>query len=257
MLLLNTLYGGLQNEFESSVSFSNVKDLGDIAIIMSTIDSLLKINLDDKLFYSQIYDIFKNDYQVYGKKYLDKGCVFGSNFIKWLDNQEPYNSFSNGALLRAIPVGWFAKSIDELQKLILCSCMSTHNHPEAIKGAYELANAIYLLRQSKSKWYVLQNCHYDVSNTLINEVLDTTCECTIRMAFQCLKNSTGINFALKQIANISFDRDTYGLVIMSLMEACYGEDLKLNNIAQEMMNKIQPDFLILLKEFEECCIIRG
>lgn len=79
-------------------------------------------------------------------KYNDWGC----NFAAWLksDNPQPYNSYGNGALLRAIPIGLLTRYKEYIPKFITAIVGTTHNHPFAINAATALATLLQRLQTS-------------------------------------------------------------------------------------------------------------
>lgn len=79
-------------------------------------------------------------------KYNDWGC----NFAAWLksDNPQPYNSYGNGALLRAIPIGLLTRYKEYVPKFITAIVGTTHNHPDAIHATKTLAALLQKLQTS-------------------------------------------------------------------------------------------------------------
>jgi len=88
--------------------------------------------------------------------FFNQNAGFGKMFTEWCidvlaGKGRPYNSFGNGAAMRISPVGWMAKSEEEVKKLSRIVTEITHNHPEGIKGAEAVAMAIYLALHGASK----------------------------------------------------------------------------------------------------------
>ena len=90
---------------------------------------------------------------------------YGGGFAQWLFRPErlvdyrtgeiagrrvPYNSWGNGAAMRAAAIGWMFDSFEETEKVAGISAAITHNHPEGIKGAQATAVAVYFLYKSRS-----------------------------------------------------------------------------------------------------------
>ena len=71
----------------------------------------------------------------YGRTYPDRG--YGGMFRRWLEERHPrpYYSSGNGSAMRVSPVAWFARSLEECEKLARLSAEITHNHPDGICGA--------------------------------------------------------------------------------------------------------------------------
>lgn len=87
--------------------------------------------------------------QEIGRRYPDSG--YGGMFFRWIfcDNPKPYNSFGNGAAMRISPVGFYAKSEEEVFRLSEAITGVTHNHKEGLKGAEATAIAIYMAKSDK------------------------------------------------------------------------------------------------------------
>jgi ADP-ribosylglycohydrolase len=94
-------------------------------------------------------DRFADVLQSWCNKYPGRG--YGSRFQNWIIDKIPYNSFGNGAAMRISPVGLFAKSERDLDRLVKMVTSVSHDHPEGVKGAYAVAMAISMARQSYSK----------------------------------------------------------------------------------------------------------
>ena len=63
-------------------------------------------------------------------------CGYGGRFYGWIfgENNEPNNSYGNGAAMRVSCAGLVASSIDEAKDLSYKLTKITHNHPEGLKG---------------------------------------------------------------------------------------------------------------------------
>ena len=70
--------------------------------------------------------------------------AYGKMFSEWLysENPTPYDSFGNGAGMRVSPVGFFSRDLEECKRLSKIVTEVTHNHPEGLKGAEAIRNAI-------------------------------------------------------------------------------------------------------------------
>ena len=87
----------------------------------------------------------------YGRTYPDRG--YGGMFRRWLEDRHPrpYYSSGNGSAMRVSPVAWFARSLEECEKLARMSAEITHNHPDGICGAQATAGAVYLALHGGTK----------------------------------------------------------------------------------------------------------
>lgn len=89
--------------------------------------------------------------QSMGREYIDSG--FAPMFKRWLqsDNPRPNNSYGNGAAMRVSPVAMTAQSLPESIALARMTAEVSHSHPEGIKGAEAMAQAIWMANHGRSK----------------------------------------------------------------------------------------------------------
>lgn len=86
-----------------------------------------------------------------GHAYPD--CNYGPLFKRWLEseNPHPFNSYGNGAAARVSPIGLVADNLYDAIKLARQSAEITHNHPEGIKGAEAMVQAVWMAKHGRSK----------------------------------------------------------------------------------------------------------
>ena len=89
--------------------------------------------------------------QSMGREHIDSG--FAPMFKRWIesDNPRPNNSYGNGAAMRVSPVAMVAESLPEAINLARLTAEVSHSHPEAIKGAEAMAQAVWMARHGRSK----------------------------------------------------------------------------------------------------------
>ncbi len=82
-------------------------------------------------------------YRQYYSRYPNAG--FGSMFIQWAKDPEARNghSYGNGASMRVIPIGYAYETLEQTLLQAKASCLPTHSHHEAIKGAQAVASAVF------------------------------------------------------------------------------------------------------------------
>lgn len=97
----------------------------------------------------------------YGRMYPHAG--YGGRFRVWLRSMEtkPYNSFGNGSAMRASPCAWVMDcgfcartGMWPNRDLARLSASVTHNHPEGIKGALAVCDAIFMARFYFGGWNI-------------------------------------------------------------------------------------------------------
>jgi ADP-ribosylglycohydrolase len=203
-------------------------------------------------------DDFIDSMKKWGRLYPNSG--YGARFGRWLfsDDREPYNSWGNGSAMRVSPCAWmldcgfcartgmWPTNGREGAKL---SAAVTHNHPEGIKGALAVTDAIFLLRyyvggyhntedyatykdysmdeiKSKIKEHIEQEHGYDLSRTL-DEIRPTykfneSCQKTVPQAIIAFLESTDFEDAIRNAISLGGDSDTLAAITGSIAEAAYG-----------------------------------
>ncbi len=165
-----------------------------------------------------------------GRRYPD--CGYGGRFLVWMmrNHTEPYYSYGNGSAMRVSPVGWFASSLSECEKIAAATAEVSHNHPEGIKGAVSVAGAVYLARtghsMDKIKDYVSK--FYTIDFTL-DEIRDDydfyeICQKSVPQAFEAFFESTSFEDAIRNAISIGGDSDTIAAITGAIAQAYYGID---------------------------------
>ena len=201
-------------------------------------------------------DDFIDAMKKYGRMYPNAG--YGGRFRQWLvsDSREPINSFGNGSAMRVSPCAWImdcgfcartgmwpttARGIARL------SAEVTHNHPEGIKGAMAVTDAIFMSRyyfggycgdyeepidndpkecKKRIKEHIEQTYGYDLSRTL-DEIRPTyqfnaTCQGSVPEAIIAFLESTDFEDAVRNAISLGGDSDTIAAIAGSIAEAAYG-----------------------------------
>ncbi len=200
------------------------------------------------------YDAFKTElvqvmHEV-GRRYPH--CGYGGRFLEWMmyNRTEPYNSYGNGSAMRVSPVGWFADSLEECEKLAAATAEVSHNHPEGIKGAVSVAGAIYLARTGHSmdeiKEYVSKFYTIDFSLDEIREDYDfyEICQKSVPQAFEAFFESTSFEDTIRNAISIGGDSDTIAAIAGSIAEAYYGIDVDMKKTALSYLD----DYLFEIAE---------
>lgn len=170
------------------------------------------------------------------RKYPNPAGGYGSSFRKWVFSESgPYNSFGNGAAMRVSPCGWIG-NIDETITMAEISASVTHDHPEGIKGARCIADAIFRLRNGENKLELrryIENVYGYNLRMLCSEIRETntfdeTCQVTVPQAIACFLESYDFEQAIRKAVSIGGDSDTIAAITGSLAEAAFGipDDIK-------------------------------
>lgn len=187
----------------------------------------------------------------YGRLYPNAG--YGGMFRKWLKdpNMKPYNSFGNGAAMRISPVGWFAKSEQEVKEISRQVTECTHCHPEGIKGAEATAMAIFLARNGFSQLeihdYITEH-YYKLGfslDSIRNEYsFNETCQETVPQALEAFFEATDFEDAIRNAISIGGDSDTLAAITGSIAEAYFGIPAHIRKHALTFLDKPMLDVII-------------
>ncbi|MDR3205647.1 MAG: ADP-ribosylglycohydrolase family protein [Candidatus Methanoplasma sp.] len=214
-----------------------------------TDDTVMTIAVAEALMNGGKSDDFIDAMKKWGRKYPSAG--YGMQFGAWLDSdsREPYNSWGNGSAMRVSPVGFFVdlrniETIDreslfaKVRELSMRSAETTHNHPEGIKGAQAVADAILHMRlgrevdgnveERKASLGSLIEARYgyDLSRTL-DEIrpaysFNESCQETVPEAITAFIESTDFEDAIRNAVSLGGDSDTLAAITGGIAEAAYG-----------------------------------
>nr|MCR4561785.1 ADP-ribosylglycohydrolase family protein [Bacilli bacterium] len=186
-------------------------------------ESLIKIK---KQLIKEFADVWKNN----------PYAGWGNNFSHWCKEAclngyaEPYHSCGNGAGMRISPVGWFAKTEDELKMLSNTVTSITHNHPEGLKGAEAIALCVYMALHNCSKENIknrIASEYYPEVETMKFEELvknygfSEICQESVPQAIYCFLISNSFEDAIRNCIGIGGDCDTTGAMAGAIAEAYY------------------------------------
>ena len=197
---------------------------------------------------------------------------YGGGFAQWLFHPEnlidyktgeiagrrvPYNSWGNGAAMRASAVGWKFRTLEETERVAAISASITHDHPEGIKGAQATAAAIYMARSGYSKQeikdYLERRFGYDLG-THTDEIRKTygwedSCQGTVPPAIRAFLDSKDFESAVRIAVSLGGDSDTLACITGGIAEAYYGEIPR--EIFKTAVDMLPESFLYVLKIFEQ------
>lgn len=158
---------------------------------------------------------------------------FGNMFTAWA--KDPYskngNSYANGASMRVIPIGYAYNTLEQTLLQAKASCISTHNHKEAIKGAQAVVAAVFLARNGESKenikTYLEKTFKFKLSVPLsaIKEthVFDSRTSYSVPPAIIAFLESTDYESAIRNAVSLGGDADTQACIAGGIAEAYYKE----------------------------------
>ena len=191
-----------------------------------------------------------------GRRYPYVG--YGGGFRRWLYNQqpEPYNSYGNGSAMRVSPIAFYAQSLEETLRLATISAKVTHNHPEGIKGAKEIASATYLARtgatKTEIKAYVEANFKYNL-NLQLDHIRSIVCDAmscqkTVPAAIWAFLEGEDFEDVIRIAVSLGGDSDTIAAMAGSIAQAFYGLP---QILATHCYALLTPYLRTILNKFEE------
>lgn len=189
---------------------------------------------------------FKESLLNWCKQYPHPMGGYGGSFARWIcaSNPQPYDSFGNGAAMRVSPCALLADgNREKALSLAAQSAMPTHNHPEAVKGAMAVTDAILLafdhldkelIRGRLSELYgynLFFNCDEIRDTNTFNE----TCMVTVPQAIVAFLDSKCFEDAIRNAVSIGGDSDTIAAICGAIAEAYYGIPANIKNKALGML----------------------
>ena len=156
---------------------------------------------DDTVCTAAVADIIVNDHrpdstlQAWCRRHPGRG--YGGHFRKWIASTAPapYGSFGNGAAMRVAPVAFLyrGRSLEEALATSDRVTEITHDHPEGIKGARAVTEAIWLASQGEGpetlRREIMTRYGYDLGRSLEairpSHRFDVTCQGTVPTALIC------------------------------------------------------------------------
>ena len=203
-------------------------------------------------------DDFAAFYRKWGAKYPDMD--YGWLFRKWLENAEEgaYNSFGNGAAMRASCCGMLSYSLEEAKEKGRKSAECTHNHPEGIKGAEVLSAVVWMASNGHDKAEILDYAiqmypkeNYEFSpEKAVKEYsayakYDVTCQVCVPVAIRCFYDTKSFEECMYLINSMMIDTDTVGAIAGAICESFYK---KCTNNDLALLRKFLPNDLYEVAE---------
>lgn len=195
-----------------------------------TDDTIMTVAVADAIIHN---NSFAATMREYGRKYPCPMGGYGARFSAWLHspNPEPYDSFGNGSAMRVSSCAWLSGENREwaLAKAA-ASAMCTHNHPEGIRGALAVTDAILLAFRHEDINYIRYKISelygYDLDfscdDIRATNTFNETCQVTVPQAMVAFFDSHDFESAIKLAVSIGGDSDTIAAIAGSIAEAYYG-----------------------------------
>lgn len=184
---------------------------------------------------------------------------FGNLFSEWARSSTFYkvNSYANGAAMRVIPIGYAYETLEQTLLQAKASCLYTHNHREAIRGAQAVAAAVFLARNGHTKAEIQEEIGrkfgYDLSRSVEEirktHVFNSRASYSVPPAIIAFVRSEDYESAIRNAVSLGGDADTQACIAGGIAEAFYREIPA--HIRRFCDGKIDGTIRSVVREFEE------
>lgn len=195
--------------------------------------------------------------RAWGRRYPFAG--YGQRFEQWLldPGMGPYQSLGNGGAMRASPIGYAARSVEEALAEGARSAAPTHDHPEGVRGAQAVALAVHLAHAGASKVDIRREVStrvgYDLSRTVQDirpgYAFGVEAQRSVPEAIICFLDAPDFEAAIRNAVSLGGDTDTMACIAGAIAEAHWGGVPEA--IAREVRARLPEEFIGLLDRFCE------
>ena len=230
---------GQPYEFPVMTHFPNVEDINlHNPNSVFTDDTLMTLATAKAILDNQT---FEEAYKEVGMKY--QGDHYGKDFKEWLKSPVGTKgiSWGNGCLMRISPIMYLSNSMESKKRMIIESCLSSHNNADSILYSLEL---LELYKEEDTidfiKFPLLEFIEFKV------KAIDTFRFC--RSAFTYFSNKNTQD-AIKKVVSCGGDTDTNASIVGELLNY-HLQDLTREDV-RYVESKLDPYLLDILKRFNE------
>ncbi len=169
---------------------------------------------------------FAASYRQYYSYFPNAG--FGNMFVEWAKSgSHRFNrSYANGGAMRVAPIAYAYDTLEQVLLQTKASCLPTHSHREAMRGAMAVAAAVFMARTGESKKAIkayIERKYYDLSAPLSSiketHVFDSRASYSVPPAIICFLESTDYESAVRNAVSLGGDADTQACIAGALAEA--------------------------------------
>lgn len=213
------------------------------------------------------------------------GRGFSPMFKQWAggDSQRPFNSFGNSCAVRVSPIGLSVESLSETISLAKIQAEISHRHPDGIKGAQAIAQAVWMAKHGRSKddirFATIHDFGYDLDQNpedqrkllqgyekepiIINGEetgeyyfrytgrFNSSCQDTVPAAISVFLQGESFEDVLRRAVSLGGDSDTIAAMAGAIAEPFYGgvpED-----IGKACVHYLTSDLKSIMESFEQSC----
>ncbi|MBI3371409.1 MAG: ADP-ribosylglycohydrolase family protein [Betaproteobacteria bacterium] len=198
---------------------------------------------------------YVREMRVLGRRHPFVG--YGKRFEEWLlyEDLETYESYGNGGAMRAGPIGYAARSEEEVLEEARRCAAPTHNHPEGVKGAQAVALAVFLARSGAGKEDIRRTLatrlNYDLERTVESirpgYSFDVAAARSVPEAIICFLDAKDFEDAVRNAVSLGGDADTMACIAGVIAEAHWGGVPA--GIEREVRSRLPEEFIEVLDRF--------
>lgn len=228
----------------------------DTVLTAAVADALLQTQSDEVPDDAKALRVLTQKMQEYFRRHTERG---GSKFFTaWANSNDPqpYNGYTNGALMRCSAAGWLADSVEKARHLGELTALPSHNHPEAIAAASLAAEIIFRARNGATKEELLKIAQDEYEIPSIETLrsvyrYDISCKGTFPVAFASFYESVSFEDTIRTAVSLGGDTDTNAAIAGSFAEAFYGVPDDLWEMAKTYCTE---DILDVVAQWEAFCM---
>ncbi|GAY20106.1 ADP-ribosylglycohydrolase family protein [Sphingobium fuliginis] len=197
---------------------------------------------------------FSQALRAFVRRHPNRG--YGAMFRTWAfeDDAPGYGSWGNGAPMRVAAIGWLAENPGEVDWLAERQACVTHNHPDAVKAAQAVAQAIFSLRNgmpiASVRTEIQERFGYDFRSeiALRPRGFDVSAAGTVPTALAAAFEAESWEEAVRSVILLGGDTDTLACIAGGVAEAIHGVP---DTMAVEARRYLTADLLDVLDRFDE------
>ncbi len=191
---------------------------------------------DDSICTLAVADIILHDKPI--EQTLQSWCRqhpvgYSKTFQAWVnsDTPSPYESWSDGAVMRISPVGFLYTDLNAALHKAIAITQVTHNHLIALQGVEAYLTAMFLIKDKKEttqiKEAIQSKFPYDMTRSVddIRKTYDkfyVRCSKTVPEAIICALDATSFEDAVRNAVSLGGDSDTLACMAGALAELRFG-----------------------------------
>ena len=240
-------------DYNFKMNYDKTNPGDDSIAIIATADWLMNTNHTKDEYIDKLH--YWCDKYNYGMWHYE----ISTKFKEWIKTKcrEPYNSYGNGSAMRVIPVGWYAKTLEETLELAKITAEVTHNHTEGIKGAQVTAAIIWMIRNNYVKkdilYWIKEKAGYQIEkydSLKQHHKYESICQVSVPAAFECWYSGKNFEDVLRKAVSLGGDADTEAAIACAFAAADPKMDAP-DDLIFDLTRFFPMDFMYVFNEFHK------